>query len=1083
MSKRGATGPPQTGKRKQRSGDDSDDDDNYGDGEDFGDDAAEEDVDAAEQVASQQEEISKEIGPERPPVPASFDTNTDIYFQKLQIDTVIGPSVAGMPGIQGSSVPIIRMYGTTAEGHSVRCNVHGFLPYFYAKAPPGFTKLDCETFANALNQRVIATQKGRPGDYVVQVELCQKKSIMGYHENPDGFLEIVVCSPSIVPKCRTILMDGFSFGGTTRRYGVFECDMPYVLRYMIDHSIVGAGWVRIVGGEYRLRKAKASHCQFEVDVAFDRVLAMPCDSGEFTKISPFRIMSFDIECAGRKGVFPAPEIDKVIQIASCIVEHGKKEPIFETVFTLNTCDPIEGAQVVSFKTEEEMLLAWRDLVVRTDPDMFTGYNINNFDFPYLINRANTLGVGKAFSLLGRNRGVRSELRATTFTSKAYGTKNSFEVTMDGRTFFDMLAVIQRDHKLRSYTLNAVSSEFLGEQKEDVHHSIITDLQNGSNADRRRLAVYCLKDARLPLRLMNRLMTTYNMIEMARVTGVPLSFLLSRGQQIKVLSQLYRRTLKDDFVVPYYQVERGAGTGDEAAYEGATVIEPKRGFYETPIATLDFASLYPSIMMAHNLCYCTLLSAAEAASMPADDYERTPTGALFLKNTKRRGILPMILEDLLAARKRAKNELKAETDPAKKAVLDGRQLALKVSANSVYGFTGATIGKLPCLDISASVTAYGREMIEATKNHVEATYTVANGYSHDAVVIYGDTDSVMVKFGDISLEEAMRLGKQAAQEVTKKFVKPIGLEFEKCYYPYLLINKKRYAGQHWTNPKEKPKIDAKGIEVVRRDNCPLVKQVLSECLDLILRKKDVKAAIELVQRKIGELLRNELDLSLLVITKALSREAEDYAGKQAHVELAARMRKRDAGSAPNIGDRVPYVIIKAAKGAPAFEKSEDPLWVLENNIPIDYDYYIHNQLEKPLLRIFDPIIPNAASVLFHGEHTRKITVVTPSSNAGGIMSFTVKRPLCIECNVPLKVGQKAVCADCEPNIGEIYQGVVAHVKEIEQQHARVWTQCQDCQKSHMAEIICSNRDCPIFYARCKTRKDLADAQAQLQRFDW
>ena len=129
----------------------------------------------------------------------------------------------------------------------------------------------------------------------------------------------------------------------------------------------------------------------------------------------------------------------------------------------------------------------------------------------------------------------------------------------------------------------------------------------------------------------------------------------------------------------------------------------------------------------------------------------------MKQSVKKGILPLILEELLAARKKAKNELARATDPFEKAVLDGRQLALKISANSVYGFTGAQVGQLPCLAISSSTTAFGRDMIEMTKNIVLEKYTKSNGYEYDCQVIYGDTDSVMVKFGTESIEESMRLG--------------------------------------------------------------------------------------------------------------------------------------------------------------------------------------------------------------------------------------------------------------------------------------------------------------------------------------
>merc|ERR1712072_1202020 len=116
-------------------------------------------------------------------------------------------------------------------------------------------------------------------------------------------------------------------------------------------------------------------------------------------------------------------------------------------------------------------------------------------------------------------------------------------------------------------------------------------------------------------------------------------------------------------------------------------------------------------------------------------------------------------------------------------------------------------------------------------------------------------------------------------------------------PYLLINKKRYAGLYWTNPDKHDKMDCKGIESVRRDNCPLVKTVMDTCLNKILIDRDVKGAVEYTKSVISDLLQNKMDLSMLVITKAVTKSEEEYAGKQAHIELMNRMKKRDAGSAP------------------------------------------------------------------------------------------------------------------------------------------------------------------------------------------
>merc|ERR1712151_1263417 len=184
-----------------------------------------------------------------------------------------------------------------------------------------------------------------------------------------------------------------------------------------------------------------------------------------------------------------------------------------------------------------------------------------------------------------------------------------------------------------------------------------------------------------------------------------------------------------------------------------------------------------------------------------------------------------------------------------------------------------------------------------------------------------------------------------------------LEFEKVYCPFLLMNKKRYAGLYWTNPDRYDKLDTKGNETVRRDNCALVRQVVDTVLNKILIDRSVDAAMEYVTWVISDLLQNKIDLSLLVITKSLGKgaNAEDYAAKQAHVELAERMRKRDPTTAPGSGDRVPYVIISGNKGMKNYEKSEDPLYALENNLSIDALRYIEHQLKQPLLRIFGPIM--------------------------------------------------------------------------------------------------------------------------------
>ena len=600
-------------------------------------------------------------------------------------------------------------------------------------------------------------------------------------------------------------------------------------------------WVEAPNAKYRMipYRDRHSNCQIEAYVHYRDLIAHPND-GEWAKMAPLRVLSFDIECAGRKGVFPEANQDPVIQIANVVTRYGEEKPFVRNVFVLDTCSLIVNTQIFEFNTEEKMLLAWRDFLEKVDPDVIIGYNIANFDFPYLLDRAKHLKCTK-FPYFTRLHNLQSQAKDQSFSSKQMGNRESKATNTNGRLQLDLLQLVQRDHQLRSYTLNSVCAHFLGEQKEDVHHTMITELFNGTPESRRRLAVYCLKDAYLPQRLMDKLMCLINYTEMARVTGIPFMYLLARGQQVKFISQLFRKALEQHLVIPNIRTD-----ASDEQYEGATVIEPSRGFYDVPVATLDFASLYPSIIQAHNLCYTTLLNRTAVEKMglvKGEDYIVTPNNDLFCTAKIRKGLLTQILEELLGARKRAKKELALETDTFKKAVLNGRQLALKVSANSVYGITGATVGKLPCLAIASSTTSYGRQMIEKTREEVLAKYTVKNNYEFDAEVIYGDTDSVMVKFGSKDLKTVMKLGQEAAEHVSSKFPKPIKLEFEKVYFPYLLINKKRYAGLYWTTPDKYDKMDSKGIETVRRDNCRMVQTVIETILRKILIDQDVQGAQE------------------------------------------------------------------------------------------------------------------------------------------------------------------------------------------------------------------------------------------------
>ncbi|SMN18795.1 similar to Saccharomyces cerevisiae YDL102W POL3 Catalytic subunit of DNA polymerase delta [Maudiozyma saulgeensis] len=999
----------------------------------------------------------------RTALPSDFSSEThDISFQQIEVEQ----STLSYIKDEDTST-VVRFFGVTNDGHSILCNVTGFKHYLYVPQPAADNANDKNT-----RDRFISYLNENYNNCVSSIDVVPRQSIWGYSGDAKiPFWKISTTQPNIINKLRTGFERGhmtfeswFSSGTTTYD------NLAYTLRCMVDCGIVGMSWITLPKGKYTMvpEDRRVSTAQLEVLINYRELISHPAE-GEWSHSAPLRILSFDIECAGRKGIFPEPEHDAVIQIANVVSVAGSKKPFVRNVFTVNSCSPITGSKIYAHDKEADMLAHWRDFIVDVDPDVIIGYNTTNFDIPYLINRAKALNVAQ-FPYFGRLSNVKQEIKETVFSSKAYGTKESKDVNINGRLQLDLLQFIQREYKLRSYTLNAVSAYFLGEQKEDVHYSIITDLQNGTSETRRRLAVYCLKDAYLPLRLLENLMALVNYTEMARVTGVPFSYLLARGQQIKVVSQLFRKCLEIDTVIPNMQSQ-----ATDEQYEGATVIEPIRGYYDVPIATLDFNSLYPSIMMAHNLCYTTLCNKATVERLKLkkdEDYIITPNNDYFVTAKKRHGILPIILEELISARKRAKNDLKAETDPFKKNVLNGRQLALKISANSVYGFTGATVGKLPCLAISSSVTAFGRDMIMTTKNAVQEKYSKKNGAEHDSIVVYGDTDSVMVKFGSTDLGEVMKMGTEAAAYVSTLFKHPINLEFEKAYFPYLLINKKRYAGLYWTNTEKYDKLDQKGLASVRRDSCPLVSIVMNKVLKKILIERDVDGALAYVRTVIDDILHNKIDISKLIISKTL---APNYTNPQPHAVLTERMKKRD-GMGPSVGDRVDYVIIGG--NDKLYNRAEDPLYVLEHNLQIDSKYYLNNQLQNPILSITAPIIgEKKANEMFIVKSIKINTGLTK----GGLFGFVKKVDVCKNCKSPLKKGETALCENCQSKSSELYIQALYDVRDLEDKFSRLWTQCQRCAGNLHNEVLCSNKNCDIFYMRVKVKKELQEKVEQLSKW--
>jgi DNA polymerase delta subunit 1 len=831
----------------------------------------------------------------------------------------------------------IRIFGRAADGKSVSLGTP-FQPYFFIKPKKltkdllDFVKTKCWKAEPKRAKDLWGFQNGDLSDFI-QVTFKSHRSLRGL-----AWLIENAKWPEL-SGCR-----------------VYESNIDPVLRFMHVSGCSSTGWI------------DPGLCEPDIKTTCDINLWAP--NWRFIQpvarddVAPMRIMSFDIECYSSTGAFPDPRNpqDVVFQIGMTTKEFGKDTWLDRKCLCLKQTS---GPDLESFETERELLDAFQKYLVKIDPDIITGWNIFGFDLEFLHVRAALRG---ASTVWGRIKDDPVEkVVEKNLSSSALGNNLLKMTPMKGRYVFDLFQDVKREHKLESYSLNNVSKHFLKDQKNDMPvKEIFGRYAEGDPERLGEVAAYCIKDTELPHSLLHKLCQVQNQIEMAKACWVPLSFLSERGQQIKVFSQMAKKARELNFIIPTFKRDAIASGTDEDGYQGATVLEAQTGAYYGPITALDFASLYPSIMCAHNLCYSTLVMDPKYDDLPGVEYE-TYGPHKFAQNVP--SLLPTILTDLKAFRKKAKKLMAQHEGTPMEAIYNGQQLAYKISMNSIYGFTGASKGMLPLVAIASTVTMRGRQMIEETKNYVEAHFPGAK-------VRYGDTDSVMVEFdvqgrkGQEAIDYSWHLGEQAAEQCTKLFKAPNDLELEKVYCPYFLYSKKRYAAKMYEKKGDAvvfKKIDVKGLQVVRRDSCPFVRETLKSLLGMVLESSNPTPVIDFAREAARKLMAGEVPMEKLLMSKQLAAE---YKVPQPHVTVRDKMRTRVPGSEPQQGDRVAFVIVKG--DGKMFEKAEDPSWAREKGVPLDYQYYFTNQFKKPVQDLLEPLV--SADLIFD----KKFMVKTSSS---------------------------------------------------------------------------------------------------------
>jgi len=609
-------------------------------------------------------------------------------------------------------------------------------------------------------------------------------------------------------------------------------------------------------------------------------------------------------------------------------------------------------------------------------------------------------------------------------------------------------VLVTDLTPTSLTIQATAAELAdhgtnpvrwSQQKDDVSPKDIFRLHEGSAVDRATIARYCLQDCDLVMELFNKLEILNNSFAMADVCSVPVGFIFLRGQGIKIESLIFKECRKvDQLIEVLFSKSRASedSKGDEGeeeeqadTYEGAIVLEPKTGIYHDPVSADDFSSLYPSSIISENISHDThvsttihdkegkLVGIEEGSNtydnLPGKKYvditfdilrkapddkrkhpETFPDGtktARYVQGTL--GTIPRILQQLLASRKATRKLAEKETDEFRKALLDAQQLAYKLTANSLYGQLGSGTFKIRMQTLAASTTAYGRKQLMFAKQVIESVYGPGKDPRCDAEVVYGDTDSLFLRFrpkdpvtgerltGKAALIAAKDLTIESGQLVTGCLKPPHDFEFDKIFRTFCLLSKKRYVGDMSEDGVEDDDFHRKsmGIVMKRRDNAPIVKYVYGGVVDRLLdpaqtdAKKAVADAGAFVRKTAEELLRGEFPLRKLTITKSLRAEYADPM-RIAHKVLADRIGTRDPGNKPSTSDRIPFVYIATPKGKPVpklqGDRIETPTFITANGLQPDYAFYITNQISKPVSQVFGLVIEDLP-----GIQTRQVAKAT------------------------------------------------------------------------------------------------------------
>ena len=516
---------------------------------------------------------------------------------------------------------------------------------------------------------------------------------------------------------------------------VHDYEASPLLQFLCKYKLPSCGWIKL---------KKINSVIKNTFTRYSKEYGVDCTSIENLEeehsIPEMTCVSFDLETYSSDETkhpnFLKKE-DEIFQIGVSISKKNVKEK--NILFTLSKKEfSLKNSEVRIFESESCLLDNFCNFIKKENPHIIMGYNIFGFDIPYLYHRCRRYGIPIESIGMSKDDERNAEYKQIKWSSSAYSVQEFHYLDLEGRIFIDLLPIVRRDYKLNNYKLKTVGTYFLGETKDPITVKDIFEAYRlgfkGNNIKKILLCgKYCVQDARLVLLLYHKIQCWIGLLEMAKLCNVGIMTLYTQGQQIKVFSQVYRKCYYENRLVDsFHSLEIPENISfDFDKYCGAYVFPPIPGKYQWVIP-FDFTSLYPTTIIAYNIDYSTLVIDENFPDSFCHiiDWNEDGKNYRFRFRKEPKGVIPSLLQSLLDQRNITKKLLKETKDNLLKTVLDKRQLAYKISANSMYGAMGVQRGYLPFLPGAMCTTAKGRESIQKAADYVQK--------KHNGKIIYGDS---------------------------------------------------------------------------------------------------------------------------------------------------------------------------------------------------------------------------------------------------------------------------------------------------------------------------------------------------------